>query len=319
MKISSISNLFKAKTRDAGWLAVGMGRHGIYLAQVVFGGTKPRVVRCEYVETDSICSEELERVKSEVGLANAVCTTLLSPGEYQMLLVEAPDVPDSELKAAIRWKVKDSLSYPVDEATVDVLRIPSNKNRVDQRPQSVYAIVAPNPMIHKRIALFEEAKLELGVIDIPEAVQRNVAALFEQQDRALALLAFDEQGGLLTFTSDGELYLSRRIEITVGQLSDADESLREQYRNRVELELQRSLDYFDRQFNHLSLSRVILSAPDDSALLALLDAAVSVPVEKLDLSQVIDISAVPALAGSEFAALALPALGAALRQESRAQ
>ena len=51
------------------------------------------------------------------------------------------------------------------------------------------------------------------------------------------LLAFDETGGLLTITSDGELYLARRIDISCGQLQDANESLRQQYFDRLELEV----------------------------------------------------------------------------------
>jgi MSHA biogenesis protein MshI len=156
------------------------------------------------------------------------------------------------------------------------------------------------------------------VIDIPEAAQRNIAAYFEQPDRALAMLTFDENGGLLTFTSGGELYLSRRIEINTGQLTDANADIRAQYRDRVELELQRSLDYFDRQFNHLSLSRLMLSAPAASKLQEFLSSSVGVAVVKLDLSQVMDISAVPALEDAEFAAQVLSTLGAAMRQEVRA-
>jgi MSHA biogenesis protein MshI len=316
MQIPFISKLFKVKARDAGWLAVGMATHGIYFAQVLFNGGKPRVVRCEYHETGSVSSEELENLKREAGLGNPVCTTLLASGEYQILLVEAPNVPDAELKTAIRWKIKDSINYAIDDAAVDVLKIPANKNRQDHN-QSLYAIAAPNQIIQKRITLFEDAKMELAVIDIPEAAQRNVSTLFEQKDRALGLLSFDELGGLLTFTSDGELYLSRRIDINTQQLTDANEALREQYRDRVELELQRSLDYFDRQFNYLSISRVLLSAPDNAELLKFLNAAVGVPVEKLDLSQVMDISAAPGLADSEFASQVLHTLGAALRQEIR--
>ena len=52
-------------------------------------------------------------------------------------------------------------------------------------------------------------------------------------------------------------------------------------------------------------------------LVEFLDSELDVKVQKLDLSQVMDISAVPALADSEFAAHALTTLGAALRQESR--
>jgi len=156
------------------------------------------------------------------------------------------------------------------------------------------------------------------VIDIPAMAQRNIAALFEQDDRVLVLLVFDDDGGLLTFTSGGELYLARRIEIGVSQLRDANENLREQYRNRVELELQRSLDYFGRQFNRQPVSRILVGVPDDSGLVEFLASVSELSVEKLDLSQVMDISAVPALADSEFAANALPVLGAALRQERRA-
>ena len=314
MKFAFLSRLFGAKTRDAGFLAVSLTERGIGLAQFALSGDKPRVVRCSYQTVSSLSDEALAHVKSEAGLTNELCTTVLAPGEYQMLLVEAPVVPESELKTALRWKIKDSLAYPADEATIDVLKIPANKSRDDQRPQSLYALAASNQLIQKRMALFEQAELLLRVIDIPETAQRNIAALFEQQDRALAVLVFDETGGLLTFTAGGELYLSRRIEITAGQLSDASESLREQYRDRVELELQRSLDYFDRQFSYLSLSRVLLCAPEETGLQALLDSAVGVPVENLDLTQVMDISEVPALADSQFAAMLLPVLGAALRQ-----
>jgi MSHA biogenesis protein MshI len=155
------------------------------------------------------------------------------------------------------------------------------------------------------------------VIDIQEMAQRNIAALFEREDRALAVLAFDDYGALMTFTAGGELYLSRRIELSVGQLLDANEELRQQYRDRVQTELQRSLDYFDRQYNHLPVDMVLVCVPDKTGLVEFLASELNVKVQKLDLSQVMDISAVPALVDSEFVAHILPALGAALRQESR--
>lgn len=317
MKIPLVSSLFKTKARDAGLLAIGFAEQGLYLAQVAFNGSMPRVVRCEYHEMSSaVSAADLAQLKREANLGKTVCTTLLAPGEYQMLLVDAPNVPVHELKTAIRWKIKDGLSYHIDDATVDVLQIPHNKLRSD-RSQSLYAIAARNETIQTRIDLFEQARLTLNVIDIPETAQRNIAALFEQDGRALVFLSFDDQGGLLTFTSGGELYLSRRIEISIGQLSDANTGMREQYRDRVELELQRSLDYFDRQFNHLAISRVLLSIPDHVELLDFLIASVDVTVEKMDLSQVMDISDVPALADMEFVVQVLPVLGAALRQETR--
>lgn len=316
MQMPKLSSLFKSKARDAGWVAVGVAEHGIYLAQIRFVGTRPSVVRCEYHDTGDVTAEVLARVCDEADIGNHAFTTLLAPNQYQIALVEAPNVPVAELKTAIRWKIKDGLNYHIDDATVDVLQIPASRYGSD-RPRNLYAITAQNTVVQQRIVLFEHAGLQLDVIDIQETAQRNIAALFEQEERALGLLVFDENGGLLTFTSGGELYLSRRIEISIGQLQDADERLRTQMRDRVELELQRSLDYFDRQFNYLPLSRVLICVPEDTGLVAYLSSNVEAKVEALDLSQVMDISAVPALADGEFAAHALATLGAALREESK--
>ncbi len=316
MAIPFLKSFMQAKTRNAGFFAVGVAARGFYLVQVTLSGAMPKVIRCEYRETGSVTSAELEHLRKELALGTEVCTTLLAPGEYQIMMVDAPNVPVTELKTAIRWKIKDGLSYHIDDATVDVLQIPTHKYG-SERAQSLYAIAAPNETIQKRIALFEYTKLELTVIDISETAQRNLAALFEEKDRALALLSFDETGGLLTFTAGGELYLSRRIEINVGQLRDANETLREQYRDRVELELQRSLDYFDRQFNHIAISRVLVSVPEDTQLLPFLAGSFGVPIDAMRLSEVVDISAVAALADDEFVMQVLPTLGAALRVETR--
>jgi MSHA biogenesis protein MshI len=316
MKIPPISSLFQPKSHDAGWFAISLGAQGIYLAKIKFVGTMPTVVRCEYHETGTVSASSLEKLRRETDIGSHDVTALLAPGEYQILLVEAPNVPIEEMKTAVRWKIKDGLNFHIDDATVDMVRIPTSKFG-SGRPQSLYAIAAANSVIQERIGLFEQAKLDLDVIDIPEMAQRNIAALFEREDRALVMLAFDDYGGLMTFTAGGELYLSRRIEISVGQLLDADENLREQYRDRIATELQRSLDYFDRQYNNLAVDMVLVCVPDNTGLVEFLASELDAKVQKLDLSQAMDISAVPALADSEFVAHTLPTLGAALRQESR--
>jgi MSHA biogenesis protein MshI len=147
--------------------------------------------------------------------------------------------------------------------------------------------------------------------------QRNIAALFETEGRGLALLSFDERGGLLTFSSDGELYLARRLDITSGQLLDANENIRQQYIERVELEIQRSMDYFDRQFHYITLGKMLVSAPQGARLVQLFANSLGLPVEELNLAESFNLSAAPALLHNDFVIEALPAIGAALRQERR--
>ena len=316
MEFPKIFRVFKQSSRDSGWVAVVISKRGIHIAQTQYAGSRPQVTKCAFYPLSEVSASALERVRKDAQLVDAKFTTLLSANEYQLMMVDAPNVPIDELKTAIRWKIKDSISYHVDDATIDALQIPTNKYGGD-RPQSLYAVAASNDTIRKRIELFEKAGIELSVIDIPETAQRNIAALFEVEGRALAMLAFGDEGGLLTITCDGELFLARRIDITLGQLQDANENLRQQYLDRVELEVQRSLDYFDRQFHHIPVNRVLLSAPASLGLDKLLTDNLGMPVEMLDLAQGMDIFAVPELADSEFASNALPVLGAALRQEKK--
>lgn len=311
-----LSNLFSRNSQRIGWFAICVNANGVHFAHVKLTGEKPQVLMCAFYPADKTNPATLEKLRKDARIANFQFTTLLAPNEYQMFLLDAPNVHADEMKAAIRWRLKDLLNYLVDDATIDVLKIPANKAG-GERPQSLYAVAVPNNTVRRLEVLFEKANIELNVIDIPEMAQRNIAALFETGDDGLALLAFDDNGGLLTFTCGGELYLARRIDIAVMQLQDADEDVRQQHLERLELELQRSIDYFGRQYSYISLARLLVSAPEQLGLVAVLAPSLDLAVEQLDLAQVLDVSAVPELRNSEYAVRAFLPLGAALRHERR--
>ena len=97
------------------------------------------------------------------------------------------------------------------------------------------------------------------MIDIAELAQRNVAALLEEKDRGLAFLRLDETGGLLTLTFHGELIAMRRIDVSAVQLTGSDMERGAQSMERLVLELQRSLDNFDRQYGFFSISKLVFA------------------------------------------------------------
>ena len=48
------------------------------------------------------------------------------PGDdYHMLSMDTPSVPAAERADAMRWRVKDMIDFPVDDACVDCLALPS--------------------------------------------------------------------------------------------------------------------------------------------------------------------------------------------------
>jgi len=312
-----VLNWFAKSRAEPGLMAVGIDAEAIRIAHIDRSVGERPVAR-HWASDRHQPKEEagnLQRMTKAHGLDHYTCTTLLGLAEYQILLVDAPNVPRDELKAAIRWRIKDLLDYHVDDATVDVLEVPTDTEAAAKN-RSMYAIAAPNEVVHKRISLFEQAGVPLKVIDIPEMAQRNIAALFEQPDRATALLLVGDWGGLLTISFRGDLVLARRLEVTWPQLLNAD--FRDHYFERIVVELQRSLDHFERQHHLIPLGELLLAPmPEDIGLDAYLGGKLGLPVRKISLGEVIDFADGGAPSGEDQWRY-FHLFGAALRLEEKA-
>jgi MSHA biogenesis protein MshI len=123
----------------------------------------------------------------------------------------------------------------------------------------------------------------------------------------------------LTFSSNGELCIARRFDVTRAQLIDADAGMRESYHERVALEIQRSLDHFGRQFSSTVVSKLDVApvGDDDGGLAGFLRENLDVKVETLNLESLFNLSAVPELKQLDNQARYFSLLGAALRVEEK--
>lgn len=302
--------------RDSRWTAVHFHPDQVEVARVARSGARPTVELCESFPSRGNDAETLAELRRQLHLERARCTTLMAPGDYQLQLLEAPNVPAEEVKAAARWKLKDYLDYAVDAATADAIAVPTDPNATT-RARSLYAVASPNDKIAARMSLFTQARVPLTAIDIPEMAQRNLAMLFEAEHRALALLTFAAQRGLLTFSSGGELYVARTIDVGLDHLVTAQGDLKAQLFERIVLEVQRSLDHFDRQFSFVPVSRLLIAPlPEEVGLDTYLMQNLYVPVEVARLESVLDLDAVPGLASPQVQTQYFMVLGAALRDES---
>ena len=307
---------FKHARKTNGWLTVSFLRDGICAGRAQRMADAKAVVELAsfYPDANRLSAEALERASKDLKAANFRCATMLAGGEYQMLTVDAPNVPRDELKTAVRWRLKDMLDFHVDDATIDVLDIPVDASGM-ARGHSMFAVAARNAVIQARQALFADADMELTVIDIPEMAQRNISAVLETEGRGLAMLSFDGDGGLLTITFKGELYLSRRIDVTLQQLLEPDTDKQQACFDKITLELQRSLDHFDRQFNYVNVLKLLLAPTGAPGLHEYLAANLYMPVEAMGLEDVFDLSKAPALLDVEQQRRFFLTLGAALRHE----
>jgi len=305
--------------RTPGWLCINLWPDRVDVSHVaVAGETRPEITLCNSYRKEGGDAATLARLRKELQLDLYRCTTLLRNGDYQVVQVDAPNVPAQEARSAVRWRIKDMIDCPVEAATVDALFIPQPEKAAGRTTQML-AVAARNDVIAATVKPFHDADIPLEVIDIPELAQRNFAHCLEAEGRGLALLAFDEPSALLTFTSGGELYQHRRIDVSIGSLSSAFSDQRSALYDRLVLELQRSLDHFDRQFHHVAVAKVVVTPlPGAEDLRDHLAANLDVPVELLYLSEIMDFPHIPELHEPLRQAQCLQLIGAALREERAA-
>lgn len=272
---------------------------------------KPVLLLADSIEKAGDDETTLGALKKPLQLDRYRCTALLGHGKYQLIQTEAVDAPADEAREMLRWKLKDQVEFPVDNAAVDLLPIPS-----DGRSPQAFAAIAPEKAVAPLVQAFQAAGLSLAAIDLPELSQRNLAALFENGNMGLATLIFDDDEGLLTFTAKGELLVTRHVEISARQLVVADEQRRAALFERIALDVQRSLDNFDRLNSAIPLERLLVAPiPGLEGFIDHLRENLTIPVAPLDIATVIDLGRVPGMVDPLRQFQSLRALGAALRDE----
>lgn len=298
----------KQKTSSA-WTAIRCTDDYISIASVSkHAEAKPRISFAETLPSHGKNQLTLNTLSKKYKLNKARCSLVLGYSRCQLLQIEKPNVPADELKQAVRWKLKDMIDYPVEQATVDVIDIPPDPMNA-KRQQYVYAVSADNSHIGEESNQLIQAGINLQAIDARVMAQRNIAHLLEVENRGLAMLSFNHAGGLLTFTSGGELYHARRIDIDGERNHKAFET--------ITLELQRSLDHFDSQFSYITINKLVL-APFElrDAFCEYLRNHLNLPVETFELGDIFEIDSHVALGDLAMQANLLPVLGAALREEA---
>jgi len=305
------------KAGGDGWTALMFCADRVAMADVERrAGARPRVHAGDVFAREGDDLTALKRLKNARRPWRKRRVALLCEGQYQLLQAEAPDnitdLPRQELREALRWRIKEMVDFPVEQAGIDVVEIPAAGSRARQ----LWVVAARHETVRDCVHLFQDARVALDAIDIPEMAQRNLAGLFEEENRGLALVGFDPResgGGLLTITWQGELIVMRHLEASGPALSRPGAAA---LHERILLDIQRTLDNFDRNYSMITINRLLVGPlPGGEEFVAYLAANLSLPVAGANLCDVLDLSAVPALEDPAVQAENWLALGAALREE----
>lgn len=307
--------LFGKTLAGKGRVGLAFAPNHLALAVMRREGAQPVLERCEILPLDGSAGAEasLAAIRA-AGIPRIPVSTVLSPADYQLALVEAPEVPPAELRAAMRWRLKDSIDFRIEEAVIDVFDVP-DQNR-GGHGRMMYAVAA------RRSAVTAHTQALAGTtgfdaIDVPELCLRNLAALLPMASAGVALLHLGETTANIVLVRGKTFYLARQVDLDAGPEKAAVEARNGRINAAgIVLELQRSLDYYERHFDQPPITRIAVSpaGPRADELARELGRETGFEVATLDLNTLLSCKA--PIEPSHQASCLL-AVGAALREEQR--
>ena len=241
-------------------------------------------------------------------------STVLRSDDYQLVLVEAPNVAPAELRAAMRWRLKETIDFSVEDAVIDIFEVPA-QNRGGQG-RMMYAVAAQRSAVDRYSGALAGVPT-FDVLDVPELCLRNLATLLPAAAAGVALLHLGETRATVILVRGTTFYFARHMDLQpilgIAAGNDPDAKLDA---GSIVLELQRSLDYYERHFDQPPITRIVVSPGGKRAslLAADLGSETGFEVDTLDLASLLpcEMSVEAAMDPG-----CLLAVGAALREAHR--
>lgn len=257
-------------------------QHWIYLTEdgigrASFGGDSdamPRLSRFEWRSEADALNRPRDLAAWATEKAKGPVNLLLGENLYQLLMVDVPDVPAEEIESALRLKSADLINYDIDDATLDVILLPTDAYRGRMRMAFIIAAFKP-PLRQWALELAKQGH-KVSVIDVDQLQLRNLA-IRGQHRHQTGLLYLGPSRCRLVLLYEQEMVLSRQFDIgyqDLGMNGPDDPALTLEGQDDIQLEslvleLRRSFDYYESQLGLGGIAEVsLLGWPGDQDLAA---------------------------------------------------
>lgn len=248
----------------------------------------------------------VERV-AELQLHGGHVSAMLRPEQCQLLQIDAPKVAPEELRQAARYQIREMVDTHLDDLTIDVLRVGDGENKnnplmfvVAAKNEVVREVSSLASALAWPLGVIDIQELALRNLQSALSAQAGTA-----ERATAALVVSSERQAVITISAGAELYFSRRLELPEGFMKmdwgsaaeHFDASAPDAYTpvveyvpeyasnpfatdpvggkqsdrdraQRVVVEVQRSLDLWERTWSSLPLASVQVYAAEKSRDLA---------------------------------------------------
>lgn len=232
-----IAGIGRISAKHSGVYALYLGNTTISLAQIA--DSKVTLLR----QTEYPGGEWQQAVRHMLSVVanNSSLHLVLSPDFYQLVQLDKPALSESEMLQALPWQVKDLVSIAPEDIVADYIDLPG----YNASQSKINVVVASQTWLKQLVQTIHSAGQQLLTIQPEEWLASQLITSSTQA--TMLVIHQPDQEVLIQIIRDNLLYFSRRTRgLSRLHLSSAAE-LQGGELDRLQLELQRSMDYFESQ------------------------------------------------------------------------
>lgn len=285
--ITTLTNLF-SKPEPKHQLGISIGQKAITVCSV----SESLEIDYQKIELDTnfnqntavetatkAVTDKLAKLSSELQTPSQ-CQVIMPVSQYQIVQIDKPNVPESEIAAALKWQVKDLVTIAVEDMIIDYFDGPTLAGDA-----KVNVVCASKTFLTQLVNVLTEDELHLKTISTEEFA---FASLVEKQDTAVLLVCQQpNEEIMLMIVKKGKVYFHRRLRGFAQIDKQSEQELVMGTIDSLSLEIQRSTDYFERQLKQAPIKaiQVIVPIANEDVLVDKLAQNTYIPVQLLALPE----------------------------------
>ena len=247
--ITRIKGIF-SKPKSSDFIGIALRQHSI-----AFFAKKETENKCDSVEVKALpLVNTLKELVSEQALKGR-CNIVLSNAHSQIVQVERPKVPDTEINAALKWQIKDLVNIAPDNMVVDYFDGPTLAGGMEK----VNVVCAAKNDLAELVTTLSTDDLSVESITTEEFAFASLLPI--QQDAVLLVCQQPDEEINLLIIKNGQLFFSRRLRGFVQISKKSEDELMMGVIDSLSLEIQRSTDYFERQLKQAPIKTIEVLVP----------------------------------------------------------
>jgi len=199
-------------------------------------------------------SSAILKLHNSCELEGAACL-VLNEAQSQVVQIDKPSLPDSEMNSALKWQIKDLVSISPNNMVLDYYDAPL----LAGGKEKINVVCASLNELKKLVEATEQGAVKVNAITTQEFAFANLLA--PRNDANLLVCQQPNEEIVLLIVKQNKIFFQRRLRGFSQIGNKSAEELSFSVIDDIGLEIQRSTDYFERQLKQAPIKEIKVLLP----------------------------------------------------------